>query len=63
MLLWFVGGFGAHKAMALHYINISLHSHLKQGKERLRSGSLVLQDTFILANFSSLGTKETTKKP
>lgn len=62
MLPWFVNGFGAHKATALHYINISLHSYLKQGNGRLRSGSLILQDAFILANFSSLGTKGTAKK-
>lgn len=50
------------KAMALQYISVSLHSHLKQDKGRLRSGSLILQDTFILASFSSLVTKETRKK-
>ena len=51
------------KAMPLPYITISLHSHLKQDKGRLRFRSLVLQDTFILANFSSLVTKETRKNP
>lgn len=63
MLQWFVNGFGAHKAIALHYINISLRSYLKQGNGRLRSRSLILQDTFNLGNFSSLGTKGTTKSP
>lgn len=51
------------KAMALQCINVSLCSYLKQDKGRLRSGSFVLQDTFILANFSSLVTKETRKNP
>lgn len=36
-------------ALALQYVDVPLHSHLKRDKGRLRTGSLALQDIFILA--------------
>lgn len=38
---------------AVCYTSVSLHPHLKESERKPRSGSLMLQDMFILDNFSS----------